>query len=199
MGLFDYLYPVVTRKNDDESKTDKQDRPHRGGRRVCDRPDRPAGDERRGMAKGRTYRPEPADDRFDDHQCGGENLDGDLDPPDRADGRPPGSGCPGADPCRPSADGPQPAGVHPPISPPAGRRIRTMHIAFTRRDCIPLRLSINQYVCEAIPHPHGDATQAIPGHPPAGRLPATLSVGLTRRADCPGALAGYWILPIFAT
>lgn len=31
MGLFDYLYPVVTRKNDDESKTDKQDRPHRGG------------------------------------------------------------------------------------------------------------------------------------------------------------------------
>ena len=91
MGLFDYLYPVVTRKNDDESKTDKQDRPHRGGRRVCDRPDRPAGDERRGMAKGRTYRPEPADDRFDDHQCGGENLDGDLDPPDRADGRPPGS------------------------------------------------------------------------------------------------------------
>ena len=124
------------------------------------------------------------DDRFDDHQCGGENLDGDLDPPDRANGRPPGSGCPGANPCRPSADGPQPAGVHPPISPPAGRRIRTMHIAFTRRDCIPLRLSINQYVCEAIPHPHGDATQAIPGHPPAGRLPATLSVGLTRRADC---------------
>ena len=60
----------------------------------------------------------------------------------------------------------------------------TSHIAFTRRDCIPLRLSINQYVCEAIPHPHGDATQAIPGHPPAGRRPATLSVGLTRRADC---------------
>ena len=36
------------------------------------------------------------------------------------------------------------------------------------------------YVCEAIPHPHGDATQAIPGHPPAGRLPATLSVGIKR-------------------
>ena len=52
------------------------------------------------------------------------------------------------------------------------------------RNRIPLRLSINQYVCEAIPHPHGDATQAIPGHPPAGGLPATLSVGLTRRADC---------------
>lgn len=31
MGLFDYLYPVVTRKNDDGNKTDKQDRPHRGG------------------------------------------------------------------------------------------------------------------------------------------------------------------------
>ena len=61
-----------------------------------------------------------------------------------------------------------------------GYRNRTMHIAFTRRDCIPLRLSINQYVCEAIPHPHGDATQAIPGHPPAGGLPATLSVGIKR-------------------
>ena len=61
-------------------------------------------------------------------------------------------------------------------------------------------ISINQYVCEAIPHPHGDVAQEIPGHPPAEGLPATLSVGLTQAHGLPlDTLAGCRILRIFAT